>query len=449
MTAAELRQEILALVRQYCRVRWPSREFRPGVDPVPVSGRVFDEEDLASLVEAALDFWLTCGPYAEKFEEEFARWVGTRFALLTNSGSSANLLAVAALTSPLLGERRLKPGDEVITVAAAFPTTVNPIVQHGLIPVFVDIRLPTYNVDVSLLEDALSDRTRAIVLAHTLGNPFDVAAVTAFARRHGLWLIEDACDALGAEYAGRKVGTFGDLATFSFYPAHHITTGEGGAVVTDNPLLKRIVESFRDWGRDCWCAPGKSNTCGQRFQRQLGALPFGYDHKYTYSHLGYNLKATDLQAAVGLAQLRKLPGFIEKRRRHFSRLRARLEPLQDRVVLPEPTPRSHPSWFGFPLTLRPEAGLERAGVVRALEERRIETRPLFGGHLIRQPAYRGVRYRVIGDLAHTETVLHHTFWVGVYPGLSDAMVDYLAETLAAVLGEAVVPSGRGRGGGRP
>ncbi|MGE5482644.1 MAG: lipopolysaccharide biosynthesis protein RfbH, partial [Bacteroidota bacterium] len=409
--AHELRARILSLVRDYYAARWPSQPFRPGIDPIPVSGKVFDAEELVYLVDAALDFWLTAGPYAEAFEKEFARWVGTRFAILTNSGSSANLLAVSALTSPLLGDRRLVPGDEVITVAAGFPTTVNPIIQNRLVPVFVDIHIPTYNVDVKQLEDALSDRTKAIILAHTLGNPFDVAAVTEFARKHGLWLIEDMCDAVGAEYAGQKVGTFGDLATVSFYPAHHITMGEGGAVLTSNPLLKRIVESFRDWGRDCWCAPGKSNTCGKRFDWQLGDLPHGYDHKYTYSHIGYNLKATDLQAAVGVAQLRKLPAFIAARRRNFTYLRAKLEPLQDFIILPEPTAKSEPSWFGFLITVREESDLTRNDLVRWLDNHRIGTRLLFGGNLARQPAYRDAGYRVVGELRNSDRVMNQTFWV--------------------------------------
>lgn len=427
--ADELRSRILSLVREYYAARWPARPFRPGVDPVPVSGRVFDAEELVNLVDAALDFWLTAGRFAEAFEREFARFMGVRYALLTNSGSSANLLAISALTSPLLGERRLRPGDEVITVAAGFPTTVNPILQNGLVPVFVDIHIPTYNIDVTWLEDALSPRTKAIFLAHTLGNPFDVEAVKGFAEKHGLWLIEDTCDAVGAEYKGQKVGTFGDLATVSFYPAHHITMGEGGAVLTNSPLLKRIVESFRDWGRDCWCPPGKSNTCGKRFDWQLGDLPKGYDHKYTYSHIGYNLKATDLQAAVGLAQLRKLPEFIAKRRRNFAYLRAALESLQDVFVLPEPTPHSNPSWFGFPLTIREESSVSRNNLVRKLDECNIGTRLLFGGNLTRQPAYREASYRVVGTLANADRVMNQTFWVGVYPGLNEEHLEYVVDML--------------------
>ncbi|HHV55857.1 MAG TPA: lipopolysaccharide biosynthesis protein RfbH [Firmicutes bacterium] len=428
--AHELRARILSLVREYYAARWPSQPFRPGIDPIPVSGKVFDAEELVYLVDAALDFWLTAGRFADEFEREFARFMGVRYVLLTNSGSSANLLAISALTSPLLGERRLCPGDEVITVAAGFPTTVNPIIQNRLVPVFVDIHIPTYNVDVTWLEEALSPRSRAIFLAHTLGNPFDLDAVKRFADKHGLWLIEDTCDAVGAEYGGRKVGTFGDLATVSFYPAHHITMGEGGAVLTNNPLLKRIVESFRDWGRDCWCPPGKSNTCGKRFDWQLGDLPYGYDHKYTYSHIGYNLKVTDLQAAVGVAQLRKLSEFIAKRRRNFAYLRAALEPLQDVFILPEPTRNSNPSWFGFPITIREGTGFSRNEMVRALEARNIATRLLFGGNLIRQPAYRGAEYRVVGPLVNTDRVMNHTFWLGVYPGLDKEQLDYVGNALS-------------------
>lgn len=429
MTADEVKYEILALVRDYYRLRWPARPFTPGRDPVPVSGRVFDEDELSNLVEASLDFWLTAGPYAEAFEKAFARWIGVRFAILTNSGSSANLLAISALTSPLLGERRLIPGDEVITVAAGFPTTVNPIIQNRLVPVFVDIHIPTYNIDVTWLEQALSPRSKAIFLPHTLGNPFDVEAVARFAEKHGLWLIEDTCDAVGAEYGGRRVGTFGDLATVSFYPAHHITMGEGGAVLTNSPLLKRIVESFRDWGRDCWCPPGRCNTCGKRFDWELGDLPYGYDHKYTYTHIGYNLKATDLQAAVGLAQLRKLPAFIAKRRRNFTYLRSALEPLQEVFILPEPTPNSDPSWFGFPLTIREESGVSRNALVRALEEYHVGTRLLFGGNLVRQPAYRGVEYRVASPLRNSDRVMHQTFWLGVYPALEEPHLSYMVAAL--------------------
>jgi CDP-4-dehydro-6-deoxyglucose reductase, E1 len=429
-----LRGQILDLVANYHRSAFEANEFVPGVSPVPVAGRVFDASDVQTLVDAALDFWLTAGRFADQFEREFARQTGNRFALLVNSGSSANLVALSCLTSPGLGERRLRRGDEIITVAAGFPTTVNPIVQNGLVPVFVDVTVPTYNVDVSQLEQARSERTRAVVLAHTLGNPFDLEAVAAFVKKHNLWLIEDCCDALGARYAGRPVGTFGDLATYSFYPAHHITMGEGGCVVTDRPQLKKLVESFRDWGRDCWCAPGKDNTCGKRFDQQLGRLPCGYDHKYTYSHIGYNLKATDLQAAVGVAQLQKLSEFVAVRRRNFARLHHALQDLQEYLILPQATPGSEPSWFGFPLAVRPNAPFTREQIVRHLEDRRIGTRLLFGGNLTRQPAYQDVAHRVAWDLKNSDFVMHQVFWIGVYPGLTPAMLDYVADTIHVFCG---------------
>jgi len=396
---AQLRERVRVLLREYFEQAFPTRRFMPGESPVPVSGKVFDAEELELLVDAALDFWLTAGRYAAQFESEFARFVGVRSASLVNSGSSANLIALSALTSPKLGERRLRPGDEVITVAAGFPTTLNPILQCGLAPVFVDVEIPTYNIDVAQLEAALSPRTRAVMLAHTLGNPFDVAAVMELVRARDLWLIEDCCDAVGSSYAGRSVGTFGHIATASFYPAHHITMGEGGCVLTDTPMLKTLVESFRDWGRDCWCDPGADNTCGKRFNWALGSLPPGYDHKYTYSHIGYNLKATDLQAAVGVAQLKKLPAFIEARKRNFVRLRDGLKGLQDFFVLPEATANSDPSWFGFPLLVRDDAPFTRGELVSFLENRKIATRPLFGGNLVRQPAYEHVAHRTVGDLA--------------------------------------------------
>lgn len=427
------REDILKLAEAHFAEAWPPRPFRPGVDPVPVTGKVFDAADLRALLDASLDFWLTAGRYARQFEAEFAKDFGRRFCLLVNSGSSANLVAVTALTSPKLGADRLRPGDEVITAAAGFPTTVNPILQNGCVPVFVDLDLPTYNVDVSRLEAAVSDRTRAVVLAHTLGNPFDLAAVADFARRHDLWLVEDCCDALGAEYAGRGVGTFGDLATCSFYPAHHITTGEGGAVLADAPLLKKVAESFRDWGRDCWCEPGCDNTCGKRFDFTLGELPAGYDHKYTYSHIGYNLKVTDMQAAVGVSQLRKLPGFVQARRDNFAYLRSRLEPYQDALLLPEPTPNSTPSWFGFPITVKERSPASRNQLVRALEARKIGTRLLFGGNLLRQPGYQGIPHRVAGDLRNSDRVTFDTFWVGVYPGLTRPMLDFVADTIGEAL----------------
>ena len=429
MSAEELRKQILELTRRYQRQQWPTKDFRAGEDPVPVSGRVFDEDDVATLVDASLDFWLTAGRYAAEFERRFAEVVGARFALLTNSGSSANLLALSALTAPSLGASRLCAGDEVITVAAGFPTTVNPIIQNQLLPVFVDVTVPGYNLDVTQLEPALSERTRAIMVAHTLGNPFDAGAVAAFAKAHSLWLIEDCCDALGATVQGQSVGTFGDLATFSFYPAHHITMGEGGAVVTDAPQLKRLVESFRDWGRDCWCAPGRDNTCTRRFDWKLGDLPYGYDHKYIYAHIGYNLKATDMQAAVGVSQLRKLPEFIAARRRNFQFLTERLRDLEDCFILPEATPDSEPSWFGFPIGVRPEAPVTRDQVLRQLNAANVGTRLLFGGNLVRQPAYRDLPHRRVGDLPNSDFVMNQVFWVGVYPGLSEEMLQYAADVL--------------------
>jgi len=427
--AEALRSEIRRLVREYHAAAFSPERFVPGQTPVPVAGRVFDAAELQHLVDAALDFWLTAGPEAARFERRFAAFCGRRHAVLVNSGSSANLLAVAALASPGLDGRRLEPNDEVITAAAAFPTTVNPIVQYRLVPVFVDVEVPTYNVSAARLAEAIGPRTRAIVLAHTLGNPFDAAAVAELARQHDLWLIEDCCDAVGATLQGRPVGTFGQLATVSFYPAHHLTMGEGGCVLTDDGRLKRLVESLRDWGRACWCEPGKDNTCGKRFAWAWDELPCGYDHKYTYAHLGYNLKATDLQAAVGLAQLEKLPAFIEARRQNFARLRQGLANLEEFFILPEPTPGAEPSWFGFPLAVRPGAPFSRDDAVRFLEGRRIGTRLLFAGNLLRQPAYRGVVHRVVGSLQNTDFVMRQVFWIGVYPGLSEAALAYTIESL--------------------
>jgi CDP-6-deoxy-D-xylo-4-hexulose-3-dehydrase len=424
--ASALRAQILELVERYHDAKFAARPFVVGQSPVPVAGRVFDADDMTHLVDSSLDFWLTAGRFADQFEGEFVRWMGVRHALLCNSGSSANLLALSALTSETLGDRRLKPDDEVITAAAGFPTTVNPAIQNSLRPVFVDIELGTYNVDPSRVEDAIGPNTRAIMLAHTLGNPFDVAAILDIAAKHDLWLIEDNCDALGSTYGGRLTGTFGDLATFSFYPAHHITMGEGGCVITRDSRLKKLVESFRDWGRDCWCAPGADNTCGKRFGWQLGELPAGYDHKYTYSHVGYNLKATDMQAAVGVAQLKKLPQFIAARRRNWQLLYERLRRWEEHLVLPQATSRSDPSWFGFAITVRPDAPFTRLDLVRHLESRRIGTRQLFGGNLVRQPAYRNVPFRVAGPLANTDLVMQNTFWIGVYPGLTTEMIDFVA-----------------------
>ena len=423
----ELRRRILGLAQQYFEEEFAPQEFVPGVSPVQVSGRVLDGHDLVSLLDASLDLWLTTGRFAEQFERGFASFFEVCNAILVNSGSSANLLALSCLTSPKLGDRALKPGDEIITMASGFPTTVNPIVQNRLVPVFLDATIPTYNVDVRYLEEAYSARTRALIFAHTLGNPFDLTAVTEFARRHNLWLIEDCCDAVGATYQGKKVGRFGDLATVSFYPAHHITMGEGGCVLTESPLLKTLVESFRDWGRDCWCEPGKANTCGKRFDWQLGELPRGYYHKYIYSHVGYNLKATDLQAAVGVAQLEKLPSFIEARRRNFEFLYENLRDLEEFFVLPQATASSEPSWFGFPLAVRLDAPFTRNQVIDYLEQRKIGTRLLFGGNLIRQPAYQGLAARVVGSLPNSDFVMNQVFWIGVYPGLTEAMLSYVAD----------------------
>jgi CDP-6-deoxy-D-xylo-4-hexulose-3-dehydrase len=424
-----LRAECAEATRRYASVALEPAPFVPGTSVIPPSGKVIGSRELELMVDASLDGWLTTGRFNEAFQRRLGEFLGRRHVLTTNSGSSANLLALSALTSPLLGERALRPGDEVITVAAGFPTTVNPMLQHGLVPVFVDVTLPTYNIDASQLEAAVSPKTRAIMIAHTLGNPYDLDAVMELARRHDLWVVEDCCDALGSTYRGRKVGTFGHLGTLSFYPAHHITMGEGGAVFTDDPLLKRAVESIRDWGRDCYCAPGRDNTCRRRFKWQLGDLPAGYDHKYTYSHLGYNLKITDMQAAVGLAQMDRLEGFIEARRANFRYLHARLAPLADRLLLPEATPGSDPSWFGFLITVLPAAGCSREELTAHLDRHRIGTRLLFAGNLTRQPYFRDRPHRVVGSLATTDRVMNHTFWVGVYPGLTQPMLDYLADTL--------------------
>lgn len=427
--AEQLRREILERVAEYYAEAHQAGKFVPGESRVPVSGRVYDASDMQSLVDSGLDFWLTTGRFAAEFEREFAKWFGLRFAMLVNSGSSANLLALSCLTSPKLGDRRIRPGDEVITVAAGFPTTVNPILQNGLTPVFIDVDPRTLQVRTGQLEQALSERTKAVILAHTLGSPYDVDEVTTFTRRHNLWFIEDCCDALGAVYKGRKAGTFGDLTTVSFYPAHHITMGEGGCVLTDQPQLRTLVESFRDWGRDCWCETGKANTCGRRFEWQLGDLPFGYDHKYTYSHIGYNLKLTDMQAAIGLSQLSKLPQYIEIRRRNFRHLYEGLKPLESVLMLPETVPGAEPSWFGFPMAVRPEAPFDRERLISRLESRRISSRLLFGGNLVRQPAYRDVPHRVVGNLEGSDFVMRNVLWIGVYPGLTTEMLDFVIETL--------------------
>ena len=424
-TEAELRNEIRSLVREYHAIAFPEKPFLGGISTVPVSGKVFDADELDLLVDSSLDFWLTTGRYAEQFEKSFAKRMGMKHAMLCNSGSSANLLAMSALTSPRLKKRALKEGDEVLTVAAGFPTTVNPILQNRLTPVFVDAQLGTYDASVESLAEAVGPKTKAIFMAHTLGNPFDLDGVMRLAEEHNLWVIEDTCDAVGAMFNGKPVGSFGHLSTTSFYPAHHITMGEGGCVLVKSGPMKKIVESLRDWGRDCWCPPGQDNTCGRRFDWQLGELPYGYDHKYAYSHIGYNLKMTDMQAAVGVAQLNKLDGFIKARNDNWERLRAGLASLEEHFILPEATPGSDPSWFGFALTVRPDAPFTRFDLVQHLESRRIGTRQLFGGNLLRQPAYQGHDIRVVGDLTNADVITEGTFWIGVYPGLSEEMIDFM------------------------
>lgn len=427
---ARLRDQILALSERYAELAYAPKDFAPGSSAVPPAGKVLGAPEMRNLIDASLDFWLTTGRFNAQFEGLLAKATGTRRTLTTNSGSSANLLAVTALTSHALGERALKPGDEVITCATGFPTTVNPIIQNGLVPVFLDVELGTYNIDVAKLEEALSPRTRAIVIAHALGNPFNLGVIHEFAKKHDLFLMEDCCDALGATYLGQKVGTFGELGTLSFYPAHHITMGEGGAVLCNSTIFKRIVESIRDWGRDCYCDPGKDNTCNKRFEWQLGELPYGYDHKYTYSHLGYNLKITDMQAAIGVAQLDRLDEFVSARRRNWQYLRDGLADLEDTFMLPVATAESEPSWFGFCLTLRDEAGIDREAMLRYLnEDRKIGTRLLFGGNLLRQPYMKDRNYRVVGSLDNSDTVMNRTFWVGVYPGLGTSQLDYVIDTL--------------------
>ncbi len=426
--AKALRAEILEKTREYFAAAYEQRAFVPLQDAVPVSGRVFDERDLESLVDSALDFWLTTGRFAEQFEREFAKWYGIRECILVNSGSSANLIALAMLTSPELGEARLRPGDEVITAAAGFPTTVNPIVQMGAIPVFIDSELTTYNADLAQLEAALSPRTRGVILAHTLGNPYDAERLHSFCREHKLWMIEDTCDAVGATWNGVQVGTFGDASTVSFYPAHHMTMGEGGAVMLRSPKLRKIAESFRDWGRDCWCKPGADNTCGKRFDWQLGDLPHGYDHKYTYSHIGYNLKLTDMQAAVGVSQLAKLDGFIEKRRRNAEVLGSLLADVPW-LVLPRELPGGRSSWFGFPIRLTPDAPLGRDDLAKGLNARKIGTRLVFAGNLVRQPAYGEIVHRVVGTLENADIIMNDVLWVGSYPGLDEEQLRFIAESI--------------------
>jgi CDP-6-deoxy-D-xylo-4-hexulose-3-dehydrase len=424
--AEQLRRQILELTAEYHAEAFPVREFIAGSSSVPVSGKVIGPDDLSAVVEAGLDGWFTTGRWARDFEKKLAAFFGVRSASLVNSGSSANLVALSALTSPKLGDRALRPGDEVITVAAGFPTTVNPIIQNRLVPVFLDVTLPTFEIDVTRLEEAHSPKTRAVMIAHTLGNVFNLGAVTEFCKKYNLWLIEDCCDALGSTYKGKKVGTFGDIATVSFYPAHHITMGEGGAVLTNKPALQVLIDSFRDWGRDCWCEPGVDNTCGKRFDWQLGTLPCGYDHKYTYSHIGYNLKATDMQAALGVSQIAKLPEFIAKRKANFTYLKAALEPLSDVLVLPVAGADSDPSWFGFPIAVREGAPFTRDQLTRFFDGKKIATRLMFAGNLLRQPAYQGIECRVIGDLPNTDYVMDRVFWLGVFPGLTTEMLDYIA-----------------------
>ena len=428
-----LRRQILELVAQFEHERARGKKFVPGQSMVRYAGRVFGPEELVSAADAVLDFWLTAGRFTEQFEQGLAEYLGVDSALMVNSGSSANLVAVTTLTSPRLGDRQLKPGDEVITVAAGFPTTVAPLVQNRLVPVFVDVDVGTYNAIPEHVAEAVGPKTKAIVLAHTLGNPWDVGAIAAVARKHGLWLVEDNCDALGSTYGGQKTATFGDIATLSFYPAHHITTGEGGAVVTSNDELRRIALSVRDWGRDCYCAGGEDNTCGRRFSQQFGDLPMGYDHKYVYSHIGYNLKATDLQAAIGVTQLTRLPGFVEARKRNHAFLTKALAPHADRLVLHRATPGSDPSWFAYVISVREGAGFSREDLVRHLYEHKVETRNLFSGNLLRHPGFKGIEHRVVGSLAGSDRVTTDTFFIGVYPGLGEAELAYTVEQIERFL----------------
>ncbi len=433
LSAEELRNKILDLTEQYAQLAHNNQTFDVGVSPVPVSGRVYGAEEIRTLVDASLDFWLTTGRFNDAFEKKLSKYLGVQFALTANSGSSANLLAVAALTSPLLEDRALKPGDEVITVAASFPTTVNPLLLYGLVPVFVDIHIPTYNAIVEQIEKAITKKTKAIVMAHTLGNPFDLVPIMKLVEKHNLWLIEDCCDALGSLYDNKKVGTFGHIATISFYPAHHITMGEGGAVITNHPKFDRILKSLRDWGRDCWCDPGKVNTCGKRFAWELGRLPKGYDHKYIYSHIGFNLKITDMQAAVGLAQLDRLERFIEIRKHNFTYLKAKLKPYEEWLILPEATKNSDPSWFGFLITMRENENFSREDLMRYLSEHKVGTRLLFAGNIIKQPYFKNQNFRIIGNLENTDNVMRNTFWLGVYPKLTDEMLDYVVEQIGNFL----------------
>lgn len=437
---AEAREEIKSLVGEfYKEFKEPveSKEnFKPG-DRISYASRVYDEKEMQSLTDAMLDFWLTTGRFSNEFEKNFAQWIGVKYAHLVNSGSSANLIAFSVLTAPELGDRQIKKGDEVITVACGFPTTINPIIQYGAVPVFLDVTVPQYNIDVKQLEAAYTENTKAVMIAHTLGNPFDLKGVKEFCDKHNLWLVEDNCDALGSKYTidgeTRFTGTWGDIGTSSFYPPHHMTMGEGGAVYTNNPLLNRLILSYRDWGRDCICVSGQDNLCGHRWDGQFGELPKGYDHKYTYSHFGYNLKVTDLQAAVGVEQLKKFPSFIERRKHNWDRLHAALEDIQDKIILPEPAENSDPSWFGFLISVRPETGLNRNDVTKYIEDKNVQTRLLFSGNIIKQPCFNEIRgtdaYRVVGNLENSDFVVNNTFWVGVYPGMTDAMIDYMAQVI--------------------
>ena len=442
-TQEQARREILDLVADYCKTYHINnkKKYEPG-DRIPYASRVYDETEMVNLVDSALEFWLTSGRYTDEFEAKLAEYLGVRYCALVNSGSSANLVAFMTLTSPLLKERQVKPGDEIITVAAGFPTTVTPAIQYGAVPVFVDVTIPQYNIDVTRLEEAYSEKTKAVMIAHTLGNPFDLKAVKEFCDRHNLWLIEDNCDALGSRYiidgVEKFTGTVGDIGTSSFYPPHHMTMGEGGAVYTDNPLLNKIIRSFRDWGRDCVCPSGRDNLCGHRFDRQYGELPLGYDHKYVYSHFGYNLKATDLQASIGCAQLDKFPGFVERRRHNFDRLKAALADTTDKLILPEPCENSRPSWFGFLITCK--EGVDRNAVVQYVEKKGVQTRMLFAGNLTKHPCFDQMRaekrgYRIVGELTNTDRIMQDTFWVGVYPGMSDEMIDYMAATIREAINQ--------------
>lgn len=442
----EAREKIKALVAEYYHDFKEPKEskenFNPG-DRVSYASRVYDEKEMQSLTDAMLDFWLTTGRFSDEFEKKFAEWIGVKYAHLVNSGSSANLIAFMTLTAPELGSRQIKRGDEVITVACGFPTTVTPVIQYGAVPVFVDVTVPQYNIDTAMLEEALSEKTKAVMIAHTLGNPFDIKAVKAFCDKHNLWLVEDNCDALGTQYTidgeTKFSGTWGDIGTSSFYPPHHMTMGEGGCVYTDNPKLNRLILSFRDWGRDCICPSGHDNFCGHRYDGQFGRLPKGYDHKYVYSHFGYNLKVTDMQAAIGVEQLKKFPSFIEKRRHNWDRLHKELEAAQDKIILPEPAEDSRPSWFGFVISVRPDTGIDRNAITRYIEDHNVQTRLLFSGNLTKHPCFDQIRdtdaYRVVGSLDTTDFIMNNTFWVGVYPGMTDAMIDYMAEIIIDALNQ--------------